>query len=1237
MRIHQKLSFKLEAIESRLLFSTIYVDASVPGATHNGMNWNTAFVDLQQALSVAAAGDEIHVADGIYKPTSTSNSGIAFNLLNGVSLLGGYEGSGSPNPNLRNPTLFPSTLSGNIGSVSSASDNSTYVVLAANLDSSAVLDGFVIREASGAGVRFERSDAIVRDCTITMNSRSGMLCFESNPLISNCLFLGNTGVIGAGLLNMGSSPDVIGCVFSGNFAYSRGAGMANEYSWPTVTNCTFTANVALDGAPAMWSVDAPSPKIRNSIIWGNVGQTPSQVDINGTPDVAFCDISGNVAGAGNIDADPLFLRKPSSGADKLWGTNDDDYGDLRTYAGSPAVDAANNSDVPGGYVNDLSGNNRFQDVPTAIDSGVGTSPLVDMGAYEAAPVLSAVVSGPAAIVTGRTLQLHAAADSNVAGPLSYQWDLDNDGQFDDAVGTDLTVPTLGLPVSTFAIAMRVTDSSSNSVTFNKAVQVLAPVLYVDRNATGANDGKSWNSAFTSMSDAIDRAVEGITIKVADGTYYPTSGTNRLATFEVKSGVKIYGGYAGAGAADPNSRNILGTPTVFSGDIGISGAQSDNSCHVVSSIGADSTTVLDGVTITQGYATFSDLSFQLSIGAGVYVNRGSPTISNCTILGNIAAGSSGSGGGMYLVDSGSRITDCKFEANQAFGYGHGGALSINGGSTLITDCTFFNNKSLGAGGAVAASSPNAVISGCAFSNNTVTGSQNDVTSGGGALWINGELTLTDCSFNNNSVDVRRGGAIVTLGGGNARAFISQCSFVGNHAGSAGAILNYGTSPVISQCVFADNFSNSGGAIVNSQSSSLPTIKDCTFTRNVSYASEGGGGGGGIFSINASSYILNCKFNGNRGTSYGGAVDAAGGVITLENCTMTGNTAAAGGGVSSRNTVMSLINCTLVNNAATDRGAGAYSLSIPLKVANCIVRANTSPSGIQIVADGQLPSMTFSNVQGGAAAVGNIDADATFNRNPNPGADLTWATADDDYGDLRLRRTSPSIDAGGNTAVSNFISTDLAGNARFIDTLGVRDPGETVDMGAYEFADVLYLFDKAPHPAITIAIGIDLNSTTLDVSDLKLVDRSTGLTLDVSSFATIAYDSSNRTGTWTFSQVLPDGNYRATVLAGTVSDTTGSQLAADINGDFFVLAGDANRDRKVDIQDLAILAGNWAGDGRTFSQGDFNYDSWVDAADLGILAASWQKVLGAPPAAEPVSVVVQARPPKRTAVRVIALLD
>jgi hypothetical protein len=99
-------------------------------------------------------------------------------------------------------------------------------------------------------------------------------------------------------------------------------------------------------------------------------------------------------------------------------------------------------------------------------------------------------------------------------------------------------------------------------------------------------------------------------------------------------------------------------------------------------------------------------------------------------------------------------------------------------------------------------------------------------------------------------------------------------------------------------------------------------------------------------------------------------------------------------------------------------------------------------------------------------------------------------------------------------------------------------------------------------------------------------------------------------------------------------SGNPLGADILCNVFILGGDANRDRIVDIRDLSILAMNWQGSGKVFSQGDFNYDGKVDAKDLGILSLRWQQNLPAP--AAPAQPVLQPIAPRRTATRVATLV-
>ncbi len=88
-----------------------------------------------------------------------------------------------------------------------------------------------------------------------------------------------------------------------------------------------------------------------------------------TIDITHSNVHGGWSGSGNIDADPLFV--------------DPDNGDYRLSAGSPCIDAGDNTAVPEGIRRDLDGNPRFVNGTTSFQLASG--PIVDMGAYEYQP------------------------------------------------------------------------------------------------------------------------------------------------------------------------------------------------------------------------------------------------------------------------------------------------------------------------------------------------------------------------------------------------------------------------------------------------------------------------------------------------------------------------------------------------------------------------------------------------------------------------------------------------------------------------------------------------------------------------------------------------------------------------------------------------------------------------------------------------------------------------------------
>jgi hypothetical protein len=203
--------------------------------------------------------------------------------------------------------------------------------------------------------------------------------------------------------------------------------------------------------------------------------------------------------------------------------------------------------------------------------------------------------------------------------------------------------------------------------------------------------------------------------------------------------------------------------------------------------------------------------------------------------------------------------------------------------------------------------------------------------------------------------------------------------------------------------------------------------------------------------------------------------------------------------------------------------------------------------------------------------------------------------------------------------------------------VRDSGDD-SIGQYALAvDAIPGTDA--RPPVVIASRFDFNADrpqivmtltegiggTLDATDLVLQDLTTNTTVP-SAVVSATFNVLSNEIVFRFpgyaGGVLPDGNYRATLPAGSLSDTAGNLLPAPAPLDFFAFAGDANRDRKVDFSDLVVLAQNYNTQGKTFVLGDFSYDGTVDFNDLVVLAQRYNTSLAAPAAAPVVALAVPA---------------
>lgn len=187
----------------------------------------------------------------------------------------------------------------------------------------------------------------------------------------------------------------------------------------------------------------------------------------------------------------------------------------------------------------------------------------------------------------------------------------------------------------------------------------------------------------------------------------------------------------------------------------------------------------------------------------------------------------------------------------------------------------------------------------------------------------------------------------------------------------------------------------------------------------------------------------------------------------------------------------------------------------------------------------------------------------------------------------------------------VATDALGNTGFDDS----DAVFTIDTVAPSVAGNTFAFETEQRIDLSLnepATLLGATLTNLDTNQtLNLVDLAvtpSGSTLSIRKA----------------SGLLADGDWRLTIPAGQLRDSAGNNSTAPATFDFFVLAGDANRDRTVNIGDFSTLAANFNQPG-TFSAGDFNYSGGVEIGDFSILAAQYNVSLAsaraAPPGAAP----------------------
>ncbi len=815
----------------------------------------------------------------------------------------------------------------------------------------------------GKSVTYNRV-AFVKNATTGLG---GAVLTDFRVDVDNCFFHANEASNGGGVYSAYNDGYVYTFIeqseFIGNRATEYGGAIRGYYTY--LNHSTVVANHAnvgggvysasmmssivayntaaspLDGPDVSGSVGGQVTFVRNSVGWANASSYIGQ--------------AGNLIGTDSSPIDPQFVRPPNDGGDG-WGDDpattgvdesaNDDYGDLHLQLTSPAVNAGVTflpAPVPEGtpeYPNtDLGGDPRI------------VFGQIDMGAYEYqnnAPTADA--GGPYPATVGKTITLDGSASYDPDFPidsLSFAWDLDGDGLFDDAnvVNPEFSTDGYSPGVST-TVALQVTDTEGavHSDAANVSFSELVPRAYVDTDAAPGGDGLSWATAFNDLDAALDVATE---VWIAEGVYLPTRRQDlsdpRSATFKMQANTTLFGGFAGTETSvDQRVRDgygLLVHETILSGDLGVDDDLTDNAYTVVYANSRENL-VLDGLTVTEGYAN-GDGPTQYDTGGGVFIYGGSATIDDVTFTDN------------YCIY-------------------YGGALRLWSAIVSINESRFFDNHTVlengsnPRGGAINADSGTTDIANSIFEGNTA-----DDRSGAIELWFS-TTTIEDSVFRGNESGDSGAGATFSYG---ERATYDRVTFVGNRtSGNGGAVAMNGDGG-FRKCFFHANSAVNGGAIYD------------------------GAGDNNL--------VWHSQLVGNTASQYGGAIYGYRTFVHFS--TVTGNHAETGGGIYATSVVWP-VNAIIAGNTVVSTGSGPdlfgslYADSGPMLIGDS---SGWAEADSHIGQNGNLIGTAAAPIDPLFVRAPSDGSDGWGDDPLTPGTD---ESANDDYGDLRLQLTSPAVNAG-----------------------------------------------------------------------------------------------------------------------------------------------------------------------------------------------------------------------------------
>jgi predicted outer membrane repeat protein len=312
-----------------------YVNINATGL-NNGTSWANAFTTLNPGIGW---DDTVWVANGVYKPTATTDRNISFPLDN-RKFFGGFVGN-ETSLDQRDLSSFKTVLSGDIGIPGDSTDNS-YHVITLGMNATGWIDGFKITGGNanasdffygtmGGGIYLHNlSFLLMNNCLISNNAAiagGGLYSHNSTTKAKNCIFNDNSATVSGGAMvhgGMSARGLLENCSVNNNRAAGDGGAISYRNSLQ-LKQCTISGNQSGGRGGAIYCSAGIWPfslELSNSLFVGNTAASnsvlffPSVNLVPYGPTIEHCTFSGNKSASGRtIQVDTNAVIRNSI----IWG------------------------------------------------------------------------------------------------------------------------------------------------------------------------------------------------------------------------------------------------------------------------------------------------------------------------------------------------------------------------------------------------------------------------------------------------------------------------------------------------------------------------------------------------------------------------------------------------------------------------------------------------------------------------------------------------------------------------------------------------------------------------------------------------------------------------------------------------------------------------------------------------------------------------------------------------------